>query len=140
MVNSVTHDINVYDIIESTIIYTFKYHKESVVGIIYHTKCDYIISLDKNGVFNYWKPRDGSIPKQDLKYKFQVATDLYLFKKNQVVPLSLSMSKGCKWMGVFANDWKVHHTSGVSNSSTFWIFRQANFNNRLMNQKRCIKH
>lgn len=78
--------------------------------MVYHTKCDYIISLDKKGVFNYWKPRDGSIPKQDLKYKFQVATDLYLFKKNQVVPLSLSISKGCKWMGVFANDWKVHHT------------------------------
>ena len=107
MVNAVTHDILVYDIIESAVTYTFKYHKEPVVGLVYHTKSDYVISLDQAGVFNYWKPQDGRIPKEDLQYKFQVATDLYVFKKNHITPLSLSISKGCKWMGVFAKDWKV---------------------------------
>lgn len=107
VVNSVTHDINVYDIIESTIVYSFKYHKDNVIGLIYHSKCNYVISLDRQGCFNYWRPKDGSIPKEDLQYKFQVATDLYLFKKNHIIPLSLSISLGCTWMGVFAKDWHV---------------------------------
>ena len=107
MVNAVTHDILVYDIIESSVTYTFKYHKESIVGLVYHTKNDYVISLDQGGVFNYWKPQDGRIPKEEIRYKFQVATDLYEFKKNHITPLSLSISRGCAWMGVFARDWKV---------------------------------
>lgn len=108
--NSVTHDINVYDIDESSIKYTFKYHKSPIVGVVYNEAKDYVISLDKSGEFNYWQPLDGTVPKQHLKYRFQVTTDLIVLKKNAVAPLSLSISRSGELMGVFAADWKVRRT------------------------------
>lgn len=123
--NSTTHDINVYDIDESTVKYTFKYHKAPIVGIVYNEAKDYVVSLDKAGVFNYWTPQDGSVPKQHLEYRFQVTTDLITFKKNGVAPLSLSMSRSGARMGVFAADWKVRRTLRVTCSSMCSACRQA---------------
>ena len=99
-----------YDIDESSIKYTFKYHKSLIVGVVYNEAKDYVISLDKSGEFNYWQPLDGSVPKQHLKYRFQVTTDLIVLKKNAVAPLSLSISRSGELMGVFAADWKVRRT------------------------------
>ena len=108
--NSVTHDINVYDIDESSIKYAFKYHKSPIVGVVYNEAKDYVISLDKSGEFNYWQPLDGTVPTQHLKYRFQVTTDLIVLKKNAVAPLSLSISRSGELTGVFAADWKVRRT------------------------------
>ena len=47
------------------------------------------------------------IPKQFLEFRYLISTDLYLFKKNHVTPMSLSISPNGKYMSVFGLDWKV---------------------------------
>ena len=100
-----------YDINETKVIYTFKYHKQPVVGIVYNVNQDYVVSLDKSGAFQYWTAQDGTIPKDRLQFKFQITTDLYTFKKKQLTPLSLSISPTGQHMGVFASDWQVRRTA-----------------------------
>ena len=120
--NATTHDISVYDINEAEVQYVFKYHKGMVVGMVYHVKKNYVISLDKQGVFHYWKPTDGAIPKEDVQYKHQLLTDLYCFRKNKIIPLSLSISKSSEWLGVFASDWQVIECDWDKNHSIVLYF------------------
>ena len=102
-----TNAVNVYDIEESEIKFTFAYHKSPIVGLVYHATDNYIVSLDVSGMFQYWHPQDGSSPKEHLQFIYPFVTDLMVLKKNQLKPLSLSMSRTGQWMGVFAGDWKV---------------------------------
>lgn len=105
--DSTTHDILVYNIETSKPIFTFHYHKHPIVGIVFHPLHNFAVSLDKNGTFSYWIPQDGSVPKQFLEFRYLISTDLYLFKKNHVTPMSLSISPNGKYMSVFGLDWKV---------------------------------
>lgn len=107
VVNTETNAIHVYDIEESEIVFTFAYHKAPIVGLVYHATNNYVVSLDVSGMFQYWCPLDGSSPKQYLEFKYLFTTDLMVLKKNQLKPLSLSISRTGQWMGVFAGDWKV---------------------------------
>lgn len=99
--------IVVYDINEAEVKYTFAYHKAPIVGIAYNAIHDYVISLDKDGSFQYWCPLDGRNPKEYYQFKYQFATDLVTFRKNHVIPLSFALSRSGQWMGIFGNDWKV---------------------------------
>ena len=94
-----TNAINVYDIEESEIKFTFAYHKSPIIGLVYHATDNYVVSLDSSGMFQYWYPQDGSSPKEHLQFKYLFVTDLMVLKKNQLKPLSLSISRTGQWMG-----------------------------------------
>lgn len=102
-----TNAIHIYDIEESEIKFTFAYHKSPIVGLVYHATNNYVISLDTSGTFQYWYPQDGTNPKEHILFKYQFVTDLVIFKKNNIKPLSLSISRTGQYIGVFGGDWKV---------------------------------
>ena len=103
--------IHVYSLDASSPRFSFRYHKRPIVGVIYHPTRDFVVSLDQGGVFAFWDPRDGSLPKKSLDFQFQIATDLYVFRKNKVKPLSLSASPSGDRMAVFGIDWKARRTA-----------------------------
>lgn len=102
-----SHAIGVYSIEKPTPLFAFRYHKQPIVGLLFHPTLNFIVSLDKGGVFAYWVPQDGSLPKNSIEFRFMIATDLYIFRKNKVVPMTLSASLSGNRMAVFALDWKV---------------------------------
>ena len=102
-----SHAIGVYSIENPTPLFTFRYHKQPIVGLLFHPTLNFIVSLDQGGVFAYWVPQDGALPKNSIEFRFMIATDLYIFRKNKVVPMTLSASLSGNRMAVFALDWKV---------------------------------
>ena len=102
-----SHAIGVYSIEKPEPLFTFRYHKQPIVGLIFHPTLHFLVSLDRSGVFAYWEPQDGALPKNSIEFRFMIATDLYVFRKNKVTPMTLSASLSGNRMAVFALDWKV---------------------------------
>lgn len=126
--DSDSHEIRVFDVEKAASVFTFRFHKQPIVGILFHPSLHFLVSLDQAGVFAYWLPQDGALPKNAVEFRFMIATDLYVFRKNKVQPLSLSASPSGSLMAVFGLDWKVgagggHHEMYIFGVTTGKLLR-----------------
>ena len=88
------HIINIYDgrgESQTPIHRITSLHKSSVRIIAFNNGYDCAISIDDNGMIEYWSPR-GNYEKPDNLFKFKSSTDLFEFKKAKSLPTSVTVS------------------------------------------------
>ena len=66
-------------------------HKSSVRIMAYNNGYDCAISIDDNGMIEYWSP-GANYEKPDNLFKFKSSTDLFEFKKAKSLPTSVTVS------------------------------------------------
>lgn len=87
-------NIDIYDARgdETSPIHTLaKIHKAPVALIAYNPRYDCAVSIDSNGMVEYWRPGD-KYDKPDNVFNLKSSTNLFDFRKAKVVPTSLSIS------------------------------------------------
>ncbi|KAF8472807.1 peptidyl-prolyl cis-trans isomerase cypE [Kalaharituber pfeilii] len=72
-------------------------HRKSVTLMAYNDKYDCVISVDDGGMVEYWRP-SGNFDKPPNVFDLKSDTNLFDFKKNKCVPISLTISPtGAAW-------------------------------------------
>ncbi|CAK7208726.1 Peptidyl-prolyl cis-trans isomerase cyp15 [Sporothrix eucalyptigena] len=66
-------------------------HRTPVTLMAYNEPYDCVVSADKGGMVEYWRP-NGSYEKPDSVFRLKSATSLFEFKKAKSVPTALSLS------------------------------------------------
>ena len=75
-------------------------HKSPVHCIAYNNKYDCAISVDTNGMIEYWNPT--MYEKPDNVFKFKSSTDLFDFKKSKSLPSSITISPSGSQFATFS--------------------------------------
>lgn len=65
-----------------------------------------MISLDANGIIEYWSPSNYELPNH-LKFRTKLTTDLYELAKHRVSPLAFTWSQNEDLFAVLGSDSKV---------------------------------
>ncbi|KAA8623220.1 PpiB Peptidyl-prolyl cis-trans isomerase rotamase - cyclophilin family [Pyrenophora tritici-repentis] len=66
-------------------------HRVPVTLMAYNNHYDCVVSVDKGGMVEYWKP-NGNYEKPDNVWSLKSSTNLFDFKKSKCVPSSLTIS------------------------------------------------
>ena len=76
-------------------------HKTPVALMAYNNQFDCVVSVDTNGMVEYWQP-SGSFEKPDNVFAMKSSTNLFEFKKAKSVPSSLTISPTGKQFATFS--------------------------------------
>jgi len=85
-------------------------HFDPVVIIKYNSKYDTVISVDSEGIIEYWRDGGGGYTTANipcLKFSSKLDTDLFEFVKNKKPPLSLCVSPTGQHFATLSTDRKV---------------------------------
>ena len=66
-------------------------HKSSVLLIAYNNAYDSVISIDENGMIEYWRT-SGNHEKPENVFQYKSSTNLFEFKKAKSLPASITVS------------------------------------------------
>nr|XP_022910949.1 peptidylprolyl isomerase domain and WD repeat-containing protein 1 isoform X1 [Onthophagus taurus]XP_022910950.1 peptidylprolyl isomerase domain and WD repeat-containing protein 1 isoform X2 [Onthophagus taurus] len=86
-----------------------KIHTKPVILMRFNPKFDVCISVDKNGILEYWSGmrNDFVFPSKKVKFDSKLDTDLFEFAKNKTFPSGLSFSKDGLKFATISTDRKV---------------------------------
>ena len=88
------HVINIYDgrgDTQAPIDSISDLHKSPVILMAYNGVYDCVISVDENGMVEYWTP-EGTHEKPDNVFQYKSSTNLFEFKKARSLPSSITIS------------------------------------------------
>jgi peptidylprolyl isomerase domain and WD repeat-containing protein 1 len=78
-------------------------HADPVTMMTYNAPQNAVISVDKEGVIEYWSCDSYEMPS-NLKFSFKAETDLYTFVEKEARPLSLNVSPNGKMFVLLSTD------------------------------------
>lgn len=65
---------------------------KNIFALKYNASFDTVVSIDEQGMIEYWRASDCTFPKSEVSFQFKSETDLYEFAKKKTAPVSLTFS------------------------------------------------
>lgn len=74
-----TGRVLVYDVASgsNTPVLTVECHRAPVCALRYNIRYNTVVSADRRGVIEYWRPADGSFPSEDVDFTMKLETNLF---------------------------------------------------------------
>jgi peptidylprolyl isomerase domain and WD repeat-containing protein 1 len=85
-------------------IYIITIHKAIVTALRYNKSFHTVVSIDKNGIIEYWRPEDGSFPKSEVLFNMKLKTNLFDMRKKSTYSKSLDISPDGRHVVFFSLD------------------------------------
>lgn len=84
-------------------------HSVPVILMAYNPVAEVVISVDKQGMVEYWSgpKREYKFPKSMVKFKYKSDTDLYVFVECKKIPTGLAISPNGRLFATIAKDRKI---------------------------------
>lgn len=86
-----------------------KLHSAAVVAMCYNLPFETVISVDKNGILEYWQnsKHDYTFPQKLVAFESKLDTSLFEFAKNKALVTGLAVSPDGRRFATISNDRKV---------------------------------